>query len=261
MPSHGPQDRRSGLQRCGIAWKSTRTGESKEKCPRAARSLSTPGDSRFKHSESQTNLSDYPMGTRRIFSLILLVLLGWGGIASAFDRVIIDPGHGAHDRGGSDGYVYEKHLALDTARRVEALLKQHGLRTVMTRTRDTYPTLEDRSRIGNRYRNAIFVSIHYNDYWRSSSKGIETFYCHGSSYPLARYVQHYMIKRTHGTDRGAKRARFHVIRETTKNPAILVECGFLSNPTERRRAMSGAYRQMLAEGIVRGILEYRAAYR
>jgi N-acetylmuramoyl-L-alanine amidase len=180
------------------------------------------------------------------------------GSARAFDTVILDPGHGGHDRGCGVGYVFEKHLALDTARRVEELLRKAGLRVVMTRSRDVFIPLHDRSAMGNRYGNSIFVSIHYN-YARTGGGGAETYYHFSASHSLAAYIQAYMVQRTRMTNRGVKHGRFHVIRSTTRNPAVLVECGFVSNPTERARMLTGEFRARLAEGIAQGIVAYRKA--
>lgn len=177
--------------------------------------------------------------------------------ATAFDTVVLDAGHGAHDRGASIGYVYEKHLALDTARRVEQLLRKAGLKVVMTRSRDVFIPLQDRSATGNRYRNAIFVSIHYNYNRGGSGNGVETYHRYSSSYSLAAYIQAYLVQRTRMTNRGVKTANFHVIRATTKNPAVLVECGFVSNSTERSRMMTGEFRARIAEGIAQGIVAYK----
>ena len=188
-----------------------------------------------------------------------LVLALLTGSAAAFDTVILDPGHGAHDRGAAIGYVYEKHLALDTARRVEQLLKKQGLKVVMTRSRDVFIPLQDRSATGNRVGNAIFVSIHYNYNRGGSGAGAETYYHFSSSYTLAAYIQAYLVQRTKMTHRGVKSASFHVIRSTTKNPAVLVECGFVSNPSERARMMTGEFRARIAEGIAQGIVAYRKA--
>lgn len=190
-------------------------------------------------------------------SLLLAATLFSSAAASAFDTVILDPGHGAHDRGAAIGYVYEKHLALDTARRVEQLLKKEGLNVIMSRSRDVFIPLHDRSALGNSRRNAIFVSIHYNYNRGGSGAGAETYYHFSSSYMLAAYIQAYLVQRSSMTNRGVKSANFHVIRATTKNPAVLVECGFVSNSTERARMMTGEFRKRIAEGIAQGIIAYK----
>jgi len=181
--------------------------------------------------------------------------------AAAFDTVVLDAGHGGHDRGASIGYVFEKHLALDTARRVEELLKKAGLKVVMTRSRDVFIPLPGRAAAGNRYGNAIFVSIHYNYNRGGSGTGVETYYNKSSSYSLAAYIQAYLVQRTRMTNRGVKTAGFHVIRNTTRNPAVLVECGFVSNSTDRSRMMTGEFRTKIAEGIAQGIVSYKKANR
>jgi N-acetylmuramoyl-L-alanine amidase len=193
--------------------------------------------------------------------MLLLVLAGWGicGPAQAFDTVILDPGHGGHDRGAAIGYVFEKHLALDTARRVEQLLRAHGLKVIMTRSTDVFIPLEGRSSKGNGSRNAIFVSIHYNYSRGGSGHGLETYWCHEDSRGLAGYIQAYLIQQTRMTNRGVKHANYHVIRETKRNPAVLVECGFVSNSGERAGMMAGQYRERIAEGIAKGILGFKKA--
>jgi N-acetylmuramoyl-L-alanine amidase len=198
--------------------------------------------------------------TPLLLSLLTLCLF-WAGQASAFDTVVLDPGHGGHDRGCGIGYVFEKHLALDTARRVEELLRKSGLRVVMTRSRDVFIPLPERAAAGNRYNNAIFVSIHYNYSRGGSGGGAESYYHFSASHSLAAYVQAYIVQRTHMTNRGVKQAGFHVIRNTTRNPAVLIECGFVSNATERARMLTGEFRARLAEGIAQGIVAYRNAAR
>jgi len=190
-----------------------------------------------------------------------LLLFTFVTAASAFDRVIIDAGHGGKDKGGSSGYVYEKHLALDTAFRLKKMLEQVGLKVTMTRDRDNFIELEDRAKIGNRHRDAIFVSLHYNHTSRSSVSGIETFYYHSKSRALASAIQKRVYTNSKCYNRGVKHAGFHVIKKTTRNPSCLVELGFLSNSWERNRCINGNHRQKLAEGIARGILEYRWATR
>ncbi len=192
-------------------------------------------------------------------ALALLVFLLGAGVTRAFDTVILDAGHGDHDRGASIGYVYEKHLCLDTARRVERLLKEAGLRVIMTRSSDVFIPLQGRVDAGNSRGNAIFVSIHYNYSRGGTGHGIETFYHYDRSYMLAAYIQAYLLQSTGLTNRGVKHASYYVIRKTTRNPAVLVECGFVSNSAERAKMMSGAFRARIAEGIAQGIVAYKRA--
>ena len=199
-----------------------------------------------------------PSSCLKLMSFLCLFLALITGTARAFDTVVLDPGHGGHDRGASIGYVFEKHLALDTSRRVAELLRQSGLKVVMTRSDDTFVTLPGRAAIGNRYSNAIFVSIHYNDS-RGGGSGVEAYYHFSASYSLAAYIQAYLVQRTHLPNRGVKNQRFHVIRNTTRNPAVLIECGFVSNSTERSRMMTGEFRARIAEGIAQGIVAYKKA--
>ena len=199
---------------------------------------------------------------RTIFQfLALTALCTLGSVANAanFRTVVIDAGHGGHDNGGQWGRVYVKHLALDTAARLETKLKSLGYQTVMTRRSDYFISLPQRVSTANRYKNAIFVSIHYNYTWKQQVSGLETFYSTEEGKRLAQLVQSSLIRRTRTVDRSAKYARFYVIRNTTL-PSILVEGGFVSNAEERDRMKSGWFRESIAQGIADGIQRYRRGY-
>ncbi len=190
--------------------------------------------------------------------LIFLALLACGisGLNAAdFRTVVIDAGHGGHDVGGQWGRVYEKHLALDTSVRLEKHLKRMGYRTVMTRRGDYFLTLPQRCQIANRYRNAIFVSVHFNYTWKQDVSGLETFYFNSEGQKIANHVQNRMIRYTRSVDRNEKFSRFYVIRNT-KMPSILVEGGFVSNEAERKRMKSARFREALARAIADGIQRY-----
>jgi len=148
----------------------------------------------------------------------MLTMSAWG-----FRTVIIDAGHGGNDRGGSWGKVYEKHLALDTAFRLDS--------------------------------NAIFVSIHINKASRTGAAGIETFYYGSEGRKLGSAIQKKMVSKVKVEDRGLKYARFHVLRKT-KIPAVLTEIGFVSNYGDRQRLKSGHYRDAVAKAIADGIAQY-----
>ena len=191
-------------------------------------------------------------------ALLALTALCLSNVAQAYNfrTVVIDPGHGGHDKGGQWGLVYEKHLALDTSARLEKELKKRGFRTVMTRRSDYFISLPERVRITKQYSDAIFVSVHYNYTWKQGVTGLETFYTSSVSQPLASYVQSGMMSKVRTVNRGVKFARFYVINHATC-PAILVECGFVSNAGERSRMKTAWWRQSLAEGIADGIARFR----
>lgn len=195
-----------------------------------------------------------------IRSLIFALALAAPAAAASFKTVVIDAGHGGRDNGGSYGKVYEKWLALDTALRVEKKLKGKGFRTVMTRRSDQFISLSGRAKLGNRYANSIFISIHYNFTWKSNVSGLETFYCSPASKPLADAVQRGMLNRVKSVNRGVKYARYYVIRHS-RNPAILVEGGFVSNSRERGRTKEGWYREAIADGIVDGVVSFKKTAR
>ena len=199
------------------------------------------------------------MISRMIRPLLAMSLgLALAGVAQAryFRTVVIDPGHGGYDKGARWGRVYEKHLALDTAARLEAYLKSKGYKVVMTRRSDTFISLPGRVAFASKYFKPIFVSIHYNYTWKKRPSGIETYYYSRESQPLAAYIQQGMMRRIHTINRGVKHARFYVIRHA-KWPAVLVECGFVSNASERERSKQAWYRQNIAEGIAEGIIKFR----
>jgi len=190
-------------------------------------------------------------------TLIACFLMSWllALTATARPTIVIDAGHGGHDRGGIAGLRHsEKHCALDVAKRVSARLRAAGFRTVMTRQGDYFVTLAGRCAIANRQRNAVFVSIHFNAASRRGANGIETYYYGSRAYGLAASVQRQLVAAAGTENRGVRRRGFYVLRHT-RCPAILVEAGFLTNPKEGARiAHSAAYRQRLADAIARGII-------
>lgn len=174
-----------------------------------------------------------------------------------FDTVVIDAGHGGHDSGAvSRNGVLEKNAALDVARQVNDSLRQAGFKTVMTRKTDTFVELAKRAQISNRQRNAIFVSIHFNKSPRRGSRGVETYYKSAPSLQLAQRIQNRLLELPKMTNRGVKKANFKVLR-LARYPAVLVECGFLSNGTEAKLIRAKEYRQRLSQKISSAIIAQR----
>jgi N-acetylmuramoyl-L-alanine amidase len=179
-----------------------------------------------------------------------------------FTTVVIDPGHGGKDSGTfSKGrkhnpHVLEKALALDVGLRLEGKLRAAGFHTVMTRRSDVFIELQDRCRISNAQQNAVFVSIHFNDSPKRGIHGVETYYNSAVSIPLAEKIERNLDAMPKQSDRGVKHANFHVLR-MNQYPAVLVECGFLSNKGEAQRAATADYREHLADKLADGIFEQR----
>lgn len=198
--------------------------------------------------------------------------------------ILLDPGHGGMDSGAvSPGGLEEKDLTLKIARRVRDRLKAAGVRVLLTREDDTQVPLEERNRMAEAIRPAAFVSLHLNAAPSSGAQGVETYVltpagCASTNArdpePSARYaaaagnrrdgenailgyaIQRRLVLETGAEDRGLRRARFHVLKNSTV-PAALVECGFLSNGGEARRLGDDAYLATLARAIALGILDYR----
>jgi N-acetylmuramoyl-L-alanine amidase len=176
--------------------------------------------------------------------------------------IFLDPGHGGFDVGARMHGVNEKSLTLSTALLVRKYLKERNYRVIMTRMRDVFIPLDQRSSIANRTRSHLFVSFHFNAAKSSDANGIEVFYYDSkdkirasSSRKLARLVQNRMIEKTGARDRGIKGGNFHVIRET-KMPAILIEGGFITNDKERTKLSDLNYRDKLAHAITDGVDTY-----
>jgi N-acetylmuramoyl-L-alanine amidase len=167
--------------------------------------------------------------------------------------VVIDAGHGGYDRGGIPGQrVSEKDMTLDVARRLKSVLAASGYRVVMTRDSDVFVPLGTRCAIANSNRNAIFVSVHFNSATRSGASGIETYFYNRESLSLASAIHHYVAGGAPSSNRGVRRRGYFVLRRTNM-PSVLVECGFLTNPTEAGYAQNASYRQKLAEAIAAGV--------
>lgn len=167
--------------------------------------------------------------------------------------VVIDAGHGGYDRGGIPGQrVAEKEMTLDVAQRLKKVLASSGYRVVMTRDNDVFVPLGTRVAIANAYPNAIFVSVHFNSAKRAGAGGIETYFYSRDSLPLASAIHYFVAGGAPSSNRNVRRRGYYVLRKTSI-PAVLVECGFLTNPTEAALAETASYRQKLAEEIAAGV--------
>lgn len=204
--------------------------------------------------------------------------------------VVLDPGHGGDDPGApGPGGTQEKKLALDIAKRVRTRLQKAGVVVYMTRDRDRTTALDERVQRAAKWGADLFVSIHLNSSANRSVSGVETYLYPAAGFPstcdaengsarsrrsgavtanrwdaanlaLAHYLHKGLLSCVRAEDRGIRRARYFVIRNTAC-PSVLVECGFLSNRQEGSRLLTEAGREDIAEGLARGILTYTTRVR
>ena len=150
----------------------------------------------------------------------------------------------------------EKMVTLDVAQRLERKLRESQIKIVMTRDSDVFIPLNDRVAMENAQKNAVFVSIHFNDSRKRKTRGFETYYHSGASFDLANRIQQKLMTIPNSANGGIHTANFRVLR-LASCPAVLVECGYLSNRSEGNQARDWEYRELLADRIAEAIVEQR----
>ncbi len=171
--------------------------------------------------------------------------------------VIVDPGHGGKDPGTIGiGGVYEKNIILPISQEVAALLERQGVQAVLTRNADYFVDLAPRVAMAERTGADLFVSIHANaiNLSRPDVNGLETYY-YSSGQGLAQTIHNSILQNVQVGDRGVRRARFYVLRNTSM-PSVLVEVGFLTGRDDFVKLSNPTYRSQMAQAIARGILQY-----
>jgi len=195
-----------------------------------------------------------------ILSLAIICLPAAGNIYAQSGKIIvfIDAGHGGSDPGAVRFGLQEKDANLDIALRLKSKLEANGFAVVMTRTDDRYFSLDDRVNMANSSGADIFLSIHNNAALSQYAHGTETFWCSngvsGSS-QFASLVQSNLVSQIGRANRGVKTANFRVIKYTNM-PAALVECAFVSNPTESELLKTAGFREKCAVGLYNAIVTF-----
>lgn len=198
--------------------------------------------------------------------------------------VVVDAGHGGHDGGAVANGLIEKNVSLQIANALVQELEACGLRVKMTRQKDEFIALEKRADMANETEADAFVSVHLNTSTGedAGASGIETYYSGGKGLStmrlirarygkdesgslddqrgknLAEVVQRVVCKRTGAENRGVKERGYTVVFRNAC-PAVLVECGFLTDKTEADRLRQSSYRAKIAKGIAEGVCAYLQA--
>ena len=202
--------------------------------------------------------------------------------AEPIDTVVLDAGHGGHESGATSPYGSEKNFALDVVSRARLLFMQAGFKVVLTRSTDKFVSLDERVRIANQQKRAIFLSVHFNaggagtglETYTLAPRGVPSMAADGPSITdltpcpghqndaenmaLATATHAAMVVRSRMWDRGIKRARFVVIRDIAI-PGVLIEGGFQTNQNDAKLIATPAYRQQLATAMLQAVQNYRRA--
>jgi N-acetylmuramoyl-L-alanine amidase len=175
--------------------------------------------------------------------------------------IVLDPGHGGTDPGGTGNGLEEKNLVLDIANRTKSYMNANYPASVyLTRTTDTYVALADRTTYANNLGANFFVSIHTNAFSDSSPNGLETYYYPGSTngQNLATDIYN-KLANSYSTLRGIKSNDYYVLHYTNM-PAALGETGFITNATDAANLNNSTFRQTLATEYAQGMHLYWWGY-
>ncbi len=181
--------------------------------------------------------------------------------------IMVDAGHGGRDSGTYYGEIKEKDINLEIAKQLEQELTKNGAIVYMIRKSDIdlssiYDPLKKRGDLYRRLlkiketKSDLYISIHINWYDNSTLKGAEVLYndINKNNKLLATSIMNYFKKDLNST-RSIKTTDLYMYRNTT-TPGVLIECGYLSNPTERNLLQTKSYQQKLANSITKGIIKY-----
>ena len=187
--------------------------------------------------------------------------------------IVLDAGHGGNDPGAvvkdSNDVTYnEKDFALETVLRLERILRDRGYEVILTRDRDEYIKLSDRSKLANDLNAELFLSIHYNLSENKEANGIEVLYGNENKIPIktveqkhfAQALQMALIRETGARNRNIQDRSGLIVLKTTKTVAALAELGFISNEGELQKIMDSEYMDKLCTGLANGIDNYVEEY-
>jgi N-acetylmuramoyl-L-alanine amidase len=188
--------------------------------------------------------------------------------------ILLDPGHGGMDGGGvSKEGILEKDINLKIALKTKELLEREGYKVIMTRDTDTWLCTEGgtiRKRkledLANRYKMKkesgcdAFISIHLNKFPQSKYYGAQVWYGNNdASRNMARILQKsFRDNLDPSNERQEKPAgnSYTILKDNGEIPAVIAECGFLSNPAETEKLCSPAYQEKIGAAIVIAVNEY-----
>lgn len=177
-----------------------------------------------------------------------------------FVIIVLDPGHGGRDPGAVVGDILEKDVNLEIVKKLRGLIEaQPRLKPVLTRATDVTIDKLDRTQLADDIGAVLYLSIHVNAFDDPEVNGAETWVDDtrppgDESWKLANSVQDALVAATGARDRGIRSQELYL--QHTTLPAVSVEVGFLTCPEERAKLLDSTYQDRIAQGILKGILDY-----
>ena len=178
-------------------------------------------------------------------------------------RIFLDAGHGGKDTGAIGNDLYEKNIVLNLAKRIEQKLQAYkNVDIKLSRNKDEYLSLFQRTVMANIWGADCFLSLHLNSATSKSARGFESFVYSGttskSTIAFQNVIHEEILKKIGkmiSTDRGKKQANFHVLRESNMQ-ACLTENLFVSNSADANLLKQDSFLNTLAEGHVNGLEKF-----
>ena len=171
---------------------------------------------------------------------------------------IVDPGHGGNDPGAKGVSARpEKTITLEIARKLTNALRDRASNVVMSRGDDTFISLNGRAALADRHRVDLFVSIHADSAPRAGASGATVYVARNASAQSRAAAKDIdaALRRAGFETRGVKTAGFRVLVGHSR-PAVLIECGYLTNRGDATRLNDGAYQEKLVNAIVAGLEQH-----
>ena len=213
-----------------------------------------------------------------IILMALIVVFPINMISAKADEnqkcILIDPGHGGKDGGAkSKNGTNEKDINLSISKRLKELLEKDGYKVYLTREDDVnlksekiktskfkVSDLTRRCELKEETKCDMFISIHLNMYTDAKPKGAQVWYStYEKSKTLAEILQDSFKENLDNSNKRLPKAageQYKILRDKYQGPAVIVECGFLSNPQEEQLLKDDGYQQKIAESLAKGVKKY-----
>ena len=201
-----------------------------------------------------------------ILTMLLSLLKVNASLPLSGKTIVIDPGHGGKDPGTVSGNIYESEINLKISKYLEEYLVKNGATVILTRDGNydlSSPKIDGRKRndfdnrieLINSSKADMYISIHLNYLNNSSYYGPQVFY-NKDNEKIAQVIQEYLNKKLNNKREIKKIPKNTYMYSKLKIPGVLIECGFLSNNTEKNKLIKDKYQQKIAQYITEAIIKY-----